>query len=111
MSTLAKNTLLAGVSALTYSSTQLGTSNQNMLRDSISFGIFNGLAQEFVPKIVKNEDLQSLFVDPLIASVAQGLLLFFVYDNKSVYTVSKSIVAGVSASALTLHMYDGNKKY
>ena len=112
-STIIKNTLLAGVSTLTYAATQLGCSNSDIVRDSLTFGVSNGLAQEFFPKIVQNENLQSLFIDPLVASVFQGIVKMLIYGDstKIEYVIAKSIVAGISASALTLHIHDGTKKY
>lgn len=106
-----KNILLAGVSSLTYAATDLN--NPDIIRDSLTFGVSNGLAQEFFPQIVTNENLQSLFVDPLIASLFQGLIksLFYGDSSKLHQVVLRSIVAGVSGSALTLHIHDGLKNY
>jgi hypothetical protein len=112
-STTTKNVLLAGVSSLTYAATQLGCDNSNIIRDSVTFGVTNGLAQEFFPQLVQNENLQSLFIDPLIASLAQGFIKMLIYGDsvKLERVILKSIVAGVSASALTLHIHDGVKNY
>lgn len=106
-----KNIILAGVSSLTYAATDLN--NPDIIRDSLTFGVSNGLAQEFFPQIVTNENMQSLFVDPLIASLFQGLVKSLVYGDSSKLhqVVLRSIVAGVSGSALTLHIHDGVKNY
>lgn len=108
-----KNVILAFVSSLTYAAADSGTNNQHLLRDSITFGLSNALAQEFVPKIVSDFNLQSLFIDPLIASLFQGLLKIFIYGDtaKSEMVLFKSLIAGVSGSALTLHIHNGIKKY
>lgn len=110
--TYSKNILLAGVSTLTYATTQLGCNNKNIELDSFTFGILNGLAQQFVPELFKDQNFQSLFVDPLIASIAQSTIKILVYGHptQNGIILSKSIVAGVSASALTLHMM-GDKRY
>lgn len=107
-----KNILLAGVSALTYSATQIGCNNKNIVIDSLTFGVINGVAQQITPQLVDNKDVQSLFIDPLIASIAQGIISILAYDQpfRNGSIIAKSIVAGVSASALTLHMY-GRKLY
>lgn len=108
-----RNILLALVSSLTYSVTQLGTDNKNIPRDSLTFGITNALSQQFIPQFVDNENLQSLFIDPVIASIFQGLVKIMIYGDttKAEYILLKSLIAGVSGSALTLHIYDGIKKY
>jgi len=109
---ISKNLLLAGVSTLTYATTQLGCNNKHIETDSLTFGVLNGLAQQFIPKFVDNQNFQSLFIDPLVASIAQSAVKILVYGHpqQNGIVLLKSIVAGVSASALTLHMM-GNKRY
>lgn len=112
-STITRNLILAVVSSGTYAVTQIGTQNSNIARDSFTFGATNAIMQEFVPKIVGNDNLQSLFIDPLIASIVQGLIKIVIYGDtvKTEHVLLKSIIAGVSGSALTLHIHDGIKKY
>lgn len=111
MSTVLRNLLLAVISTFTYAATDFD--NKNILIDSPTFGVINALCQQFVPQLTTNENLQSLFIDPLVASVAQGLVKMVIYGHpfQNGKIVAKSIVAGVSASALTLHLHDGNKLY
>lgn len=111
MGDLEKNIKLAIISTLTYASTDFD--NKYILTDSPTFGIINALCQQFVPQFVENENVQSLFIDPLVASVFQGLTKILVYGHpfQNGKVLAKSIVAGVSASALTLHLHDGKKLY
>lgn len=106
-----KNIILGIVSTLTYASTEFG--DKNIWIDSPTFGVINALCQQFVPQLTTNENVQSLFIDPLVASVIQGLVKILVYEHpfQNGKIIAKSIVAGVSASALTLHLHDGVKLY
>jgi hypothetical protein len=112
-STFTKNIILAGVSSLTYYITQLGTGDKNIIRDSLSFGVINGLIQEITPKIVKDENFQLLFIDPFFASIAQTILILLLGTDysKNLYIMQKAIVAGVSGSALTNYLHSGIKNY
>lgn len=111
MSSTSKNIILGFVSTATYAATDFN--DKNILVDAPTFGVINTLCQQFIPQLTTNENLQSLFIDPLVASIAQGLVKIVIYGHpfSNGKVIAKSIVAGVSASALTLHLCDNNKLY
>ena len=111
MGDISRNIALAIVSTGAYAATDLN--NKDILRDSITFGVLNGLAQQLTPYFIQDKAAQQLFVDPLIASIAQGIVKMIIYQDFEFQerVMLRSIVAGISSSALIKHHFDGDKRY
>ncbi len=100
MSEVGRNIALGVISSGTYAITDLH--NRQILRDSLTFGALNALSQQFIPYFIADKDTQSLFIDPLVASIFQGIVKMFIYEDFKFEEriMLRSIVAGVSAAAL-----------
>lgn len=100
-----KNILLAGVSSGTYFAISQD------IDESLIFGVINGIMQEFVPKLVQDEKIQLLFIDPIISSLVNAAVKYYFYDSHVGKELSRGIVCGVSGSTITNFLYYGDKRW
>jgi hypothetical protein len=70
--------------------------------ESLSFGVVLGLTQLVTPKIMNDQELQRVLVNPLIATMVQYMIKEIFFNEKMMNRyIVKTLAVGVASSAIS----------